>query len=421
MGRQIGFRPVIVANGVRQVYVASSCRPLTGLNDIISLEMTPDWRAPDVRPRLANCIGKARALRSAVAYWTVPADFVHPLLAARLAAPDGFLCTDVHLPTDVDQLADLVRRGASVRLFCEDIPTFREDGRKDLPYLVHTKILLFWMPDRTAELWIGSHNWTRRALVGLNVECSLIVRMADSSSLFSDAIQYLENVRRICEPFDHSKVDFYKQLQQKQAEGTVAAVEIEAADAASLKGLAVTVFGTDPEELSQVGALRNVHVSAFEESGSGEHIYEAVVMQSGLMSSYARAASGLSFAARRYAFRFGRRFPKLLQTSEVSSEVLRDALYFVVLDIRQYRGDLQAFDLPLRTDAWEPVKAVSSALLNRLNAEQISTVFRGKPPVVRAAAAETTDSMPLRAELEDRRALTQHRLIVRKLLRRKTY
>src|SRR5438034_3372740 len=86
---------------------------------------------------------------------------------------------------------------------------------------------------------------------------SLIIRMADSSSLFSGAVQYLEEIKRICQPFDLSRVEFYKQLQRKQAEDTVAAIEIEAADADLLQGLAVTVFGTDPEELKQVGALRD--------------------------------------------------------------------------------------------------------------------------------------------------------------------
>jgi hypothetical protein len=386
------------------------------MDGIISLEMTPDWHSPDVRTRLATCLKKAKALRSAVAYWTVTPDFVHPLLADRLLEPHGFLCVDIHIPTDIDQLASLVRRGASVRLFCEDIPTTREGGGREPPYLVHTKLLLFWMPDRTAELWVGSHNWTRRALVGLNVECSLIIRMADSSSLFSDAVQYLEEIKRICQPFDLSRVEFYKQLQRKQAEDTVAAIEIEAADADSLQGLAVTVFGTDPEELKQVGALRDVYLSAFEESGHGEYIYRATVMASGLMASHATAAAGLSFAARRYAFRSGRRFPRLLPTSEVGTDVLRDAAYFVMLDIQKYERDLQAFDPPSRTDSWEEVRPVASPLLTRLTDEQMRTLFRNKAPVVRTPA-EPNETTPTIAEISERRARAEHGLIVRKVLR----
>jgi hypothetical protein len=75
------------------------------LDDIISIELTPDWENPDVRPRLAGCLKEAKLLRSAVSYWTVPPEFVHQMLADRLSELDGFLCVDIHLPTDIDQLA----------------------------------------------------------------------------------------------------------------------------------------------------------------------------------------------------------------------------------------------------------------------------------------------------------------------------
>jgi hypothetical protein len=382
------------------------------LDDIISFELTPDWENPDVRPGLANCLKKAKLLRSAVAYWTVPPDFVHQFLADRLSEPDGFLCVDIHLPTDIDQLASLVRRGASVRIFCEDITAFRNEET----HLIHTKMLLFWMPDRTAELWIGSHNWTRRALVGGNVEASLIVRMPDSSALFSSAVLYLEKIKRICQPFDLTRIEFYKNLQRQQIEDAKKALEIEAADADSLQGSVITVFGTDPDELGEIAALRRVYVSVFEESGNGEHIYLAKVIQVGIMPNYASAATGLSFAARRYAFRRGRTFPKLLSISEVGQDVLRDANYFVVLDVQEYEPTLQAFDPPSRTDAWEERQAMTSPLLARLTQEQMTTLFRNKPAIVRVPA-EPGETAPRAADVEERRARREHRLIVRKVLR----
>lgn len=388
---------------------------MTTLDGISSIEMVPAWSAPDVRPRIADCIARARVLRSSVAYWTVSPDFIDQRLADRLSDPDGFLCVDLHLPTDIDQLAALARRGASVRIYCEEIPTFSDDQRKEPPYLVHAKMLLFWMPDRTAELWIGSHNWTRRAIVGLNVECSFIVRMTDSSGLFFEAIEYLDKIKRLCNYFDPAQTGYYKELQRKQTEGTVAAIEIEATNADALAGTAITVFGTDPSELRQLGALRNVYVSAFDESGGGEHIYRATVMHSGLMPSHAAAAGGISFSARQYAFRLGSRFPKLLPISEVKPDVLRDAAYFVTLDTEQDEPNLQAFDPPLRNDPWQDVPRLSP-LLERLDSEQLRAIFRGRPPVVRAPAGPTA-VMPMPAEVALRRVLTGHRLVVRKLLR----
>jgi len=129
------------------------------MDGILNLELTPDWYHPDVRSRLADAIKKAKAMRASIAYWTVATDFVDDLLAQRLSGPDGFLCRRLSPTTDIDQLARLVERGAAVHIHCADLPT----PRREPPQLVHSKILFFWMADRTAEIWVGSHNWTRRA------------------------------------------------------------------------------------------------------------------------------------------------------------------------------------------------------------------------------------------------------------------
>ncbi len=66
----------------------------------------------------------------------------------------------------------MVQQGGRVHVYYEDIPTYTDRGCKEPPALLHAKMLLFWMPDGTAELWVGSHDWTKRALLGLNVEAS---------------------------------------------------------------------------------------------------------------------------------------------------------------------------------------------------------------------------------------------------------
>jgi hypothetical protein len=197
---------------------------------------------------------------------------------------------------------------------------------------------------------------------------------------------------------------------------TSAFIEIEAPDADKLAGSGVTIFGTDPGELRQVGALRGVYLTVFRQSDGTQYHYEATVMQSGLMPSYNSAASGLSFSARRYAFRLGQRFPLLLPLIPVAADVLRDATYFVTIQLQKYLPGIQAFDPPLRTDAWEPASSFSP-LLERLNPEQRDALFRGKAPIVRVPAARNA-IVPRQAELDERRLIEGHRLIVRKLIRR---
>ncbi len=152
-----------------------------------------------------------------------------------LAHESGFLCVDLHQPTDVDALARLVAKGSNVYLYCEDITTYTDAGQREPPYLVHTKMLLYWSEDRTAERWVGSHNWTNRAIQGLNVESSLVVKVQDSSNLLCEAAGYLGKIRQMSERFDVSKVDFYKQLQRNMSQSTTPVIELEGKNAAALR------------------------------------------------------------------------------------------------------------------------------------------------------------------------------------------
>jgi hypothetical protein len=153
----------------------------------------------------------------------------------------------------------------------------------------------------------------------------------------------------------------------------------------------------------------------FDESTAKEHLYSANVLQSGLMPGYTSAASGLSFRARRYAFRQGRKFPKLLPIEEVSDDVLQHAAYFVALEVGSLDMTKQAFDPPLREDVWETVGKDASPLLRRLSPEDIHLLFRGRPPVVKRPADYR--EAPRIANLDERRILLEHKLIVRKILR----
>ena len=75
---------------------------------------------------------------------------------------------------------------------CQDVTTLFAHGQKGPAYLMHARMLLrFWSKDRTAELWVGSHNRTNRAVYGLNIEASLVAKLRDSSQLFIEALNCL--------------------------------------------------------------------------------------------------------------------------------------------------------------------------------------------------------------------------------------
>ena len=384
---------------------------------IIDVAFLPPWGTPEIRKRLLRTLQKANAMRGAVAYWTVTADFLGPLLAGRLAGPHGFICVDIHLPTDLDELARLARSGADVRVYCGEIPTRSVNNKREPPYLMHAKTLLFWMPDRTAELWVGSHNWTNRALLGLNVECALVLRLKDCGPLFSDAVDYLEKVRNLCSQLDPSRLEFYKQLQRDLAEKTVPFVELEGPEAQSLQDITISVFGTDVRDLEDLGTIgRDVYVSIFHEISTAQYHYEAEILGAGQMTASNPAAGETLFGPRRFAFRYGRKFPRLVPHQQVGTDIISNAHYFVTIHLKKLDPLVEAFDPPLRTDPWQEVQPDDSLLLRRMDPNDIKTLFRGKPVIVR----KPSESREAHAELPvlvERRALPEHSFIVRKILR----
>ena len=176
-----------------------------------------------------------------------------------------------------------------MHVYYEDIPTYTDQGRKEPPALLHAKMLLFCGNDGTAELWVGSHNWTKRAILGLNVEASLVVRLKESSALFAAASDYLAHMKAIAEPFDLAKVDFYKALQRKMTNGLTPVMELEAEDGASASDTTITVFGTDRKDLTRLGTVRReIHVALLDPRSDAQFLYPATILHSGPVAGIRR-------------------------------------------------------------------------------------------------------------------------------------
>ena len=217
---------------------------------VLDIQLVPGWSPSSVKWDLTAALARAQYLQAGIGYWTISDTLLGSDLARTLRDDDGFVCVDLHLPTDVDQLAALAAQGAQVRVYHEEIRTYGANGRKEPPQLLHSKMLLFWSKDRTAELWVGSHNWTNRALLGLNVEASLVIRLRDTSPLFRSATGYLAQIKKISTPFELAKVDFYREVQRRSALPAAPVIELEADDAGRFAGVTVAIFGTDTTELA---------------------------------------------------------------------------------------------------------------------------------------------------------------------------
>jgi hypothetical protein len=267
------------------------------MKDIKSIELIPGSGDRGVASSLRVSLKTAASLRAAVAYWCVGPKQLGPELVNRLSG-QGFLCVDVHMPIDIDILAQMVSAGANVYLYLMNPnPQPGELKMHFPPHLMHPKLLLFDYEAAPAELWVGSHNWTARALTGVNIEASLRVRLETEASLYGDAVTFLDGIRNECVAFDLNAIDYYKWLQGAALEEPMWVLELSGSRATLEAHNKLTVFGqTDADYKNLRNVDKNLVVSLLEPGTTQEILYEAVVTDTGHLSG-----SGVAFDSRLYA------------------------------------------------------------------------------------------------------------------------
>ncbi len=271
------------------------------------------WHNRSIVQPLDATIARAQRLYGAVAYWTVGPDVLHPRLVELLQQPDSFCCVDLHLPTDVDKLNEFARRGAKhLYIQCHEV---RQSGERHLHrHLLHTKLLLFDLPKGQAEVWVGSYNFTKQALLGANREAALVLGTAQGSDLYQQVRAYLEAIRADvhCHHFDPNRLDDYKKLQglpddEPEPECFVLPVAWHSDRMATLTRQTLLLLGHDADErrlLAQADAANSpVVLRAYDLSTGLTTHYGVTIQNQGAIDRLVPSSYALSFGERHLAVR----------------------------------------------------------------------------------------------------------------------
>jgi hypothetical protein len=147
----------------------------------------------------------AERLYAAVAYVTYIPTSLKGLLE------EGFLCSDIHNPTSLELLK------SNHKL----IPTYLHlkmvkpaHATKGHNHLLHSKLLLFESSDK-ATIIIGSHNWTKRAIPGINIEDSILIQVPLEHELHIAVKDQLYRIKNSCTRFDVNDYPLYQAIQNK--------------------------------------------------------------------------------------------------------------------------------------------------------------------------------------------------------------
>lgn len=100
---------------------------------------------------LNRTIHRAEAVYGSIFFWSIGTDVLHGL-ATLLSTPYSFCIADIHLPTNVDKLNQFHQKDARLFLSFKELNPKRPDAYLQR-HLLHTKMLLFDLPDGHAELW----------------------------------------------------------------------------------------------------------------------------------------------------------------------------------------------------------------------------------------------------------------------------
>jgi hypothetical protein len=245
-----------------------------------------DLRKP-IAPRLNELIESAVGLRMAVAYWTIKKDYLSSNLVNLLSKEDSFACVDLSYPTKVSELCDLSRHGANTYFYLRKIEadTSSPDGRVALHlggHLLHSKILLFDLPDGKASIWIGSHNWTDRALSGINIETSIEIKATKDGPVYKKIESLLCSIKSKCHEVNFDLEEIYKNIQRQENTLFYLHSAISNVQESLLRGQLFHLLGVDQNRLNDFYTGRKfvLFLSDKLDDKSG-YICEAKIIRSG--------------------------------------------------------------------------------------------------------------------------------------------
>ncbi|MCA8831905.1 phospholipase D-like domain-containing protein [Hymenobacter pini] len=332
--------------------------------------------ARSIIDRLDFSLSQATAVRASVCYWTRWPNHLHRNFTELLKWDDSFCCVDIKDTTEVDALYAFSEEGASNFYVYLKEESEKRPGQLRLYHnLLHPKMLVLDMPNGQAEVWVGSHNFTERALHGHNYEASTVTVCTQDSAFYWHHRAYLEHIRNQCQQFNPNLRAAYKALQRPYQTGNTdnlyQILPLVGYNVLALPGQTLLLLGDDAQELRRFSGatprLQRFLVRAGDLQTGQQHLLHAHVQSSGLIDKLDEQSFGIDFSARPYAIRRRDLIPYTAYRSKafVGTELKRFA-YWVNIKLGPLAGhgeELQAVKAPPL--AWWAKDAAATAHLRQ--------------------------------------------------------
>jgi hypothetical protein len=174
-----------------------------------------------IKSEYKKVIDRAIIIKGTVAYWTWDKTFVENEFGANffdaLNHDESFYCIDItSTVSNIDNIASCSILSDKYYIYTYKFKDTKA-GDENRVSLLHSKITYI----KTADgyfVFIGSHNNTKNAFNGMNMEHSLLIYFPyelskQDSQLLDDILFQLNRIKSLCYKFNNKLVDFYKGLQ----------------------------------------------------------------------------------------------------------------------------------------------------------------------------------------------------------------
>lgn len=273
------------------------------------------------RDFLEEAAALAESVIGIVAYWTAAIDDLPGLIKLTEGA-NSFICLDPSPPTDLKLLLSFNNIGANFYAFNYEIT-----GSETREGLLHSKVFLFDNSDNTAVLVLGSHNATKRALYGVNIEHSLAFNLKKDEPLYLDIRSQIMAIKnRFC-----SRIIRVNEPDEKEEQVYVMIIVGDRMDTLVQEKI-ITVFYKKASEAVKTTETQ-LYILAIEAESKDEYLYEAVIKQSGSFETYLEKTTEIEFGQRRYAEKDPDMIPFLYQENKVSIDINKNHCYFNTIQV----------------------------------------------------------------------------------------
>ena len=345
----------------------------------MEITLIPGFDNPNLKKELTELLRKCVSFMGCTAFWSVDLkffndkDFNDNVFVEALKKPNSFFCADIQLPTNIESLLQYSNEGVK-EIYLHKYR--QKDEHTQNTNLLHSKIYVFQINDVDVVIWLGSHNLTRYAITGLNLEASVSIKCKKDDLIYLDICKYLINVRDFyCFKFKKEDSDIYRKLQSSKAEKT--------SENFQTKNV-VTLFGSEMEDLineknvlllslqekyfAKYKFKDEIYLHTLDEETKNTYLYKCRVVQSGEIGKDKLAIGFVE------PIRFARigdereiQISRLERETKINQQILESIKYFVKLSFESKINGFEVFEKPTDDDFSYWQTASNSAYFSKLS------------------------------------------------------